>query len=153
MLNATPKGFTLIELMITVTIIAILAGVALPAYQDYTIRSQVMEGMTLGGGARTAVAEAYASTGGSIAADNVAAGLAAPTDITGKYVGSVTVTTGGISVAFSSTSPRRANAYLDGKTLDFSPLFTSSSGALVWECSSSTIDQRFLPTICRDGTN
>jgi type IV pilus assembly protein PilA len=57
------QGFTLIELMIVVAIIGILAAIAIPAYQDYTIRAQVSEGMSLASGARTAVSEAYQSTG------------------------------------------------------------------------------------------
>jgi type IV pilus assembly protein PilA len=58
------KGFTLIELMIVVAIIGILAAIALPAYQDYTVRSKVTEGLTLAGAAKLAVAETYASNGG-----------------------------------------------------------------------------------------
>ncbi len=59
------QGFTLIELMIVVAIIGILAAVALPAYQDYTIRARVTEGLNLGGAAKLAVAETYASVGGT----------------------------------------------------------------------------------------
>lgn len=84
------KGFTLIELMITVAIVGILAAVALPAYQDYTIRAQVSEGFTLAEGAKTAVSEYFANAG-SLPADNTAAnyGGAANTKIAG---GTITLT-------------------------------------------------------------
>ena len=62
-MNAIQKGFTLIELMIVVAIIGILAAIALPAYQDYTIRSKVTEGLSLAAAAKLAVAETYASNG------------------------------------------------------------------------------------------
>src|SRR4026209_2701492 len=84
------KGFTLIELMIVVAIIGILAAIALPAYQDYTIRTKVSDGLSLAAAAKLAVAETYAATG-SLPADNQAAGLPAATSITSKYVTSVTV--------------------------------------------------------------
>ena len=63
MLKQVQKGFTLIELMIVIAIIGILAAIAIPAYQNYTIRSQVTEGLTLGDGWKTAISEYYANTG------------------------------------------------------------------------------------------
>src|SRR5690242_20310739 len=132
------QGFTLIELMIVVAIIAILAAIALPAYQDYVIRSQVSEGSVLADGAKTAVAEYY-SNRGSAPADNAAAGLAKDVSITGKFVKSLNVTTGKITATFSDSSPQRANQKINNDTLIFSPTF--SGGSTVWTCSSTNISE------------
>ena len=87
----THKGFTLIELMIVVAIIGILAAIAIPQYQNYTARAQVAEGLAIASGAKIAIAE-YRNTTGERPADNAAAGLAEPTEITGKSVFKLTVT-------------------------------------------------------------
>jgi type IV pilus assembly protein PilA len=144
------QGFTLIELMIVVAIIAILAAIALPAYQDYVIRSQVSEGSVLADGAKTAVAEFY-SNRGTAPTDNTAAGLAKPASITGKFVSQVTVTGGVIDAKFSQNAPQRANAKIDAKDLIFSPTF--SGGSTVWKCKNTGISEKYLPVICRNGQN
>src|SRR5882724_12787447 len=87
-MKSVQKGFTLIELMIVVAIIGILAAIAIPAYQDYTIRSQVTEGLSLASAVKAGVAEFYANYG-SWPADLTALGYTS--NPSGKYVTSVTV--------------------------------------------------------------
>src|SRR5210317_654063 len=106
------QGFTLIELMIVVAIIGILAAIAIPAYQDYTIRAQVSEGLNLASGAKAAVTE-YFQDQGIAPADNATAGLEDADQITGKYVSLVTVANGVITVTYSNVAPQSANANIN----------------------------------------
>jgi type IV pilus assembly protein PilA len=140
------QGFTLIELMIVVAIIGILAAIAIPAYQDYTIRAQVSEGLNLSGGAKAAVTE-YFQDRGSLPASNTEAGLAAATSITGKYVESVSVQSSGtIQVTYGLS----AHQVISGATLELSPI-TTNPGSVGWECASAgaSIANKHLPAACR----
>ena len=135
------KGFTLIELMIVVAIIGILAAIALPAYQDYTKRSHVSEGLTLAGAAKASVTEFYSSMG-HFPLTQTSAGLAPATDIKGNAVNSVTVTpsVGIITIEYNDKVE-------SGKTLILSP--TIGTGAVEWKCKVGTIDPKFVPANCR----
>lgn len=136
-------GFTLIELMIVVAIIAILAAIALPAYQDYVIRAQVSEGVTLADGAKSAVWDFISNTG-RMPPGNASTGLPAPTSIVGNYVSQVDVTAGVITATFGFNS----NIKISGDTLLLSPF--TNAGSLKWRCHSLTVDGKYLPTVCRN---
>jgi type IV pilus assembly protein PilA len=133
--------------MIVVAIIAILAAIAIPAYQDYLIRTQVSEGAVLSDGAKTAVAEFYSNKGElTNTGGNASVGLANATSIKGKYVSQVEVgTTGLITASFGGT---KANAKLtSNETLLLSPV--TNAGSIDWVCKSSTINAKYLPSNCR----
>lgn len=140
------QGFTLIELMIVVAIIGILAAVAIPAYQDYTIRAKVTEGLSLASAGKTAVSEYFASNG-SLPGDNDEAGMAQSTSIAGNSVRSVAVTTtpssGAIQITFSGGP-------IDNSTLLLIP--TASAGGVVWDCTDTAnadLEAKYRPSSCR----
>jgi type IV pilus assembly protein PilA len=126
------KGFTLIELMIVVAIIGILAAIAIPAYQDYTIRAQVSEGMNLAAAAKAAVSEAFTNTGAA-PANRTAAGMSLnATDTQGKYVTSVNVANGTIIVTYGN----EANAQIAAETLGITP-YESMDLSVIWHCGAA----------------
>ena len=141
MLKQIQKGFTLIELMIVVAIIGILAAIAIPAYQDYTIRSQVTEGLNLAGSVKAAVAETLAQKGiwpttlvdlGIVDVNN------APTPPSGKYVASVDLAgnNGTIVVTYASQTTGvgfQANEAIDADTLALQP-YVSKNQDVIWRC-------------------
>ena len=139
------QGFTLIELMIVVAIIGILAAIAIPAYQDYTIRAQVSEGLNLAGGAKAAVTE-YTQDRGAFPGNNSLAGISQAADIKGKYVDNVAVGANGvITVTYGSG----AHSVIDGSTIRLSP--STNAGSVEWVCdsASASIANKHLPAACR----
>jgi type IV pilus assembly protein PilA len=137
------QGFTLIELMIVVAIIGILAAVAIPAYQDYTVRSKVAEGLTLAAGAKAALAETRLSLGTWLGGGNAAYGLAWDYSISGNNVAAVSVVTGPpdhIGITYKN------DAAIAGKRLYLIPNVTA--GGIKWACNSSELPKKHLPSSC-----
>jgi type IV pilus assembly protein PilA len=162
------KGFTLIELMIVVAIIGILAAIAIPAYQDYTIRAQVTEGLNLAGAVKATVAESFANSG-TWPATLAAAGYT--TTPRGKYVSGITIANGTIKIVYSSVAPQQANANINTMELDLRPTISgvaaaTSNGDVVWTCGkkavvgvdpasgaagadATNVTPKYLPSNCR----
>ncbi len=161
-MKSVQKGFTLIELMIVVAIIGILAAIAIPAYQDYTIRAQVTEGLNLAAPAKASVADYYANTGAFPSANSIA-GIGDASAIVGKYVTSVGISGSGV---ITITYGDQANKKIEKKTLTLTPA-ANDNGDVAWICMDHTppsgitgvsgsagsagILPKYRPQVCRPG--
>jgi type IV pilus assembly protein PilA len=126
------SGFTLIELMIVVAIIGILAAIAIPAYQNYTVRAQVAEGLNMAAMSKAPIVDAFVNKGRP-PVDRADAGMTAnPTDTVGKYIQSVNVQNGVLIVMFGN----EANAAIAGLTLTITP-YETANGGVAWRCGSA----------------
>jgi len=160
------RGFSLIELMIVVAIVAVLAAIAMSQYQDYVIRAEVSEGLSLAAGPKAAVS-AYAASRGrfpdSACPDgNNAVGLSMPASISGSFVSEVRVAgvgcpaplgAGTILTLFSSVAPQEAHSDINTAALLFSPV--THAGSIEWKCKRFVIGgavvlrDKWLPSSCR----
>jgi type IV pilus assembly protein PilA len=158
-MNKMQRGFTLIELMIVVAIIGILAAIAIPAYQDYTIRSQVTEGLSLSGDLKAGVAEWYSQTG--VWPDLADLGVSGDaTSKAAKYVTGIDVVDGVITITYGN----QANSKIAADTLSLTP-GENDNGDVIWVCGNATepsaaamqatgatsVLNKYLPATCRDG--
>ncbi len=156
------RGFTHIELMIVVAIIGILASLAVSAYQTYTVRAQISEGLIFAAGAKVPIVDAY--TNGGVAPANRAASGMTPmaTDSRGSYVSAVEITDGRIDVTFGGPL---AHQDIIGRSISVTP-YETDGNTIVWRCGNAplpvgiplkggaahiapTLDIRYLPATCR----
>ena len=157
------QGFTLIELMIVIAIIGILASLAISAYQTFTVRAQIAEGLNMASGSKVPIADAYTNDGVA-PADRAAAGMTpTATDTQGAYVSGVEISNGRVDVTFGGP---RAHADIVGQTLSLTP-YETPGNTIIWRCGAAsapvgavllsggdphlapTVNTRYLPSTCR----
>jgi type IV pilus assembly protein PilA len=173
-MKTVQKGFTLIELMIVIAIIGILAAIAIPAYQNYTVRAQVTEGLNLADGWKTAVSEFYAQngqmpTGKTTVAANASQVLMFVTGkATGKYVSNIDIVKGAIQITYANTGAQTSSKLINGGLLTLIPALNANKD-IVWVCGlftapadttldpnttagpgDTTITAQYLPSACHN---
>lgn len=149
--HAAQRGFSLIELMIVVAIIGILAGIAIPQYQDYVARSQFSEGINLASGQKAAVTEAFSYAGSCPNnASGAVDGIPGATSISGSYVKNVQVggtatEAGGCTITANFKDDGIARG-LTGRHVKLT-MGNADKGSVTWKCESSA-DKKYLPKAC-----
>ena len=145
-------GFTLIELMIVVAIIGILAAIAIPAYQDYTVRAKISEGLNLAGASKLAVAETYDSKGRMPTNSNGSFGLPDAASISSQYVTSIEVnaaqTDGTITITYSDLVGGNPAVASGSNVILLRPI-VSNPGAMDWDCLGGDVISKYRPSECR----
>lgn len=137
------SGFTLIELMIVVAIIGILATLAMSAFQSYSVRAQISEGLSLASPVKSAIAE-FNNDRGAFPSNNTQAALQSPGNYAGKYVSQISVTGAVVSIQYGND----ASSQIAGETVTLTA--QNVGGALVWDCASGgVIPTTYLPGVCR----